>query len=62
MIKVEGYKAFRGIMRIVPKRLGYEPFEIKSDWLYKPDADCWYDGSSSYPASVCEIVEDLTEK
>lgn len=61
MIKVEGFKAFRGTMKIVPKRLGYEPFEVKGDFLYKPEADCWYGGGSSYPASICEVVEDLTE-
>ena len=61
MIKVEGYKAFRGIMRIVPKRLGFEPYEIESDWLYKPETDCWYDGISSYPASICEVLEDYTK-
>lgn len=61
MIKVEGYKAFKGIMRIVPQRLGYEPFEIKGDFLYKPETNCWYNGGSSYPASICEVVEDLTE-
>ncbi len=61
MIKVEGYKAFRGIMKIVPKRLGFEPFEIEGDWLYKPETDCWYDGSSSYPASICEVADDYTK-
>lgn len=61
MIKVEGFKAFRGTMKIVPKRLGWESFEIKGDWLYKPEYDCWYNGDSSYPASICEVLEDLTE-
>ena len=61
MIKVEGYKAFRGVMRIVPKTILMQPFEIKGDWLYKPEYDCWYNGGSSYPASICEVVENLTE-
>ena len=55
-ITVEGYKAFRGVMRIVPKTVLMQPFEVSGDWLYKPEYDCWYDGKSSYPASICEIV------
>ena len=34
MIKVEGYKSFRGIMRIVPNTVLMQPFEIAGDWLY----------------------------
>ena len=61
MIKVEGYKAFKGTMRIVPKTVLMQPFEAKGDWLYNPEYDCWYGGGSSYPASICEVVEDWTE-
>ena len=61
MIKVEGFKAFRGIIRITPKTVLVKPFEVKGDWLYKPEHDCWYGGGSSYPASICEVVEDFTE-
>lgn len=67
MIKVEGYKAFKGIMRIVPKRLGVEPYEIKGDWLYKPEYDCWYVSgenvgwNNSFPNEICEVVEDYTK-
>jgi hypothetical protein len=61
MINVEGYKAFKGIMRIVPKTVLMQPFEIEGDWLYKPEYDCWYCCGSSYPASICEIVECWTE-
>ena len=57
-ITVEGYKAFNGIMRIVPKMVLMKPFEIKGDWLYKPECDCWYNGGSSYPASICEVVSE----
>lgn len=56
MICVEGYKAFRGKMRIIPRN-GIDPFVIESDWLYNPEYDCWYGNCSSYPASVCEIEE-----
>jgi hypothetical protein len=58
MIKVEGYKAFNGTMKITPKNVLFPPFEIKGDWLYKPEYDCWYDGKSSYPASICEVIEE----
>ena len=61
MIKVEGYKAFKGTMKITPKTVLMQPFEIKGDWLYKPEYDCWYNGGSSYPARICEVVEDFTE-
>ena len=61
MIKVEGYKAFRGVMKIVPKRLGWDSYEVEGEWLYKPDTDCWYNGGSSYPASICEVARDEDE-
>ena len=60
MIKVEGYKAFRGVMKITPKTEAVKPFELESDWLYKPDTDCWYGDGRSFCASICEVVEDLT--
>ena len=60
MIKVEGYKAFKGTMKITPKNADFKPFELEGDWLYKPDADCWYGGGRSFCASICEVVEDLT--
>ena len=58
VIEVEGYKAFRGVMKITPR--GNSPMgivRVVGDWLYKPDTDCWYGRGSSYPAQVCEIVE-----
>lgn len=61
MIKVEGYKAFRGIMRIVPKNESIKPFEMKGDWLYKPERDCWYGCGRSFCACICEVVKDYTE-
>ena len=57
IIKVDGYKAFRGKMKISPKN-SMQPFVIESDWLYKPEYDCWYGNCSSYPASICEVVEE----
>lgn len=56
MICVEGYKAFRGTMKISPKNM--EPKFVLGDWLYKPEYDCWYGNGSSYPASICEIYID----
>jgi len=34
MIQVEGYKAFRGTMRITPKNPQFPQQEIHGDWLY----------------------------
>lgn len=62
MINVEGYKMFRGAMRITPKCEGVEPFEIAGNWLYKPQYNCWYSGGRSFVADICEVVEDETER
>lgn len=59
IIETENYKMFKGVMKITPKTILMQPFEIKGDWLYKPEYDCWYNGGSSYPASICEVVEEL---
>lgn len=60
MIKVEGYKAFRGTMLITPKNPQFEPFTVTGEWLYKPEYDCWYCGGRSYMAGVCEVITDDT--
>jgi hypothetical protein len=57
-ITVEGYKAFKGVMKIKPMTVLFEPFEIEGEWLYKPEHDCWYGGGSSYPARICEVVRE----
>ena len=59
MIKVEGYKAFKGVMKITPKISKVKPFELEGDWLYKPDTDCWYGKGSSFSNDICEIVRDF---
>ena len=61
MISCEGYKMFRGIMRIVPKNPNISCKDIESVWLYKPEYDCWYGNGSSYPADICEVIEDVTQ-
>lgn len=61
MLKTEGYKMFRGVMRIVPKSDKFKPFEVDAEWLYKPEYDCWYGNGGSYSADICEVVEDRTE-
>ena len=59
MIKVEGYKAYHGDMKIVPKNVLYRAFYITDkDWLYIPDTDCWYGDGSSFPAEICEPIEN----
>lgn len=60
MIKVEGYKAFHGVMRITPKNPQCKPFDIEADWLYKPEHGCWYGNGSSFCEEICEVIEDRT--
>lgn len=60
MICSEGYKAFRGTMRIVPKNPSMKPYELTADWLYKPEYQCWYGKGSSFPEEICEVMVDLT--
>lgn len=60
MICVEGYKAFRGIMKITPTNPNFPAEEIEADWLYKPEYDCWYGKGWSYPASICTVILDKT--
>ena len=59
MIKVEGYKAFKGVMLITPNNPNIKPFELESDWLYKPEYECWYNSfGNSYTANICQVLED----
>ena len=60
MICSEGYKVFRGTMRIVPKNPNMKPYELTTDWLYKPEYQCWYGRGSSFPEEICEVLVDLT--
>ena len=59
IIEVDGYKAFRGVLKVTPKTSAIAPFELEGDWLYKPEYDCWYGCGRSLPASVCEVVKVL---
>lgn len=58
MVEVEGYKAFKGVMKITPKCDTIKPFEIECDWLYKPDTECWYGSGRSFSKDICEIVKE----
>lgn len=58
MIKVEGYKAFHGSMKIEHRLRGPEIIEDK-DWLYKPDTDCWYGAGRSFHDDFCTPMEDV---
>ena len=58
MIKVEGYKAFHGVMRISPLVPSIEPFEVEADWLYKPDTGCWYGKGSSFGENICQVISE----
>ncbi len=55
MIEVEGFKAFRGVMRVVEVR--NRAHAIRGAWLYRPDTDCWYCGGKSYPADICVVLK-----
>lgn len=57
VISVEGYKAFRGTMRISPVFSDFPPYDIRGEWLYKPDTGCWYGKGSSFPEDICTIME-----
>ena len=57
MICVEGYKAFRGTMKVTPGNPEYPPYELTGEWLYKPDTDCWYCKGQSFPAFTCTPIE-----
>ena len=61
MIKVEGYKAFHGVMKITPKIKCVPPVEIEGDWLYKPEYKCWYGNGASYGEEICKVVSDDAE-
>lgn len=56
MIQVEGYRAFRGTMRITPKA-AVPAFELTGDWLYRPDTGCWYGKGSSFAPEICTVME-----
>ena len=58
MIEVEGYKAFKGVMKITPKCQNIVPFELEGDWLYKPDMECWYGKGKSFSKDICEIARE----
>jgi hypothetical protein len=59
MIRVEGFMAFHGDMKIIPKNSLYPPFHIvNKDWLYRPDTDCWYGNGQSFQADMCEPLEN----
>ena len=61
MIIVNGYRAFKGVMRIT-NVLG-EEFEIEGSWLYRPDTGNWFckETDDRFSCDVCEIVKDYTE-
>lgn len=56
IIHIEGYKVFTGTMRITPKA-AVPAFELRGDWLYKPETGCWYGLGSSFAEEICKIVE-----
>lgn len=57
MITAEGYKAFRGILKITPKNDSIEPFTMEGDWIYRPDTKCWYGCGRSFPETICEVYD-----
>ena len=59
MIKVNGYKAFHGVMKIIPATKGMKEYSIESDWLYDPYAGIWYnDKGCIIPDYMCFPLEE----
>lgn len=58
MISIEGYKAFRGTLQVTPRGGNFNPVILNGEFLYRPDTECWYHKGSSYPADICEVVND----
>ena len=56
IISCEGFKAFRGTMKITPKAK-VPSFELTGDWLFKPDTGYWYGKGSSFAEDICTIME-----
>jgi hypothetical protein len=53
----DGYKMFKGRMKISPKDRNATPYYITGTWLYKPATDCWYCENSFWSSKICEIIE-----
>lgn len=51
MLTCEGYKMFKGVMRV-------GECAVDGVWLYKPEYNCWYNNGHSYPANVCTVIID----
>jgi hypothetical protein len=60
MLKSEGFKMFRGVMRITPKTNMFKPFEVYGTWLYRPDTGCWYCDGQSFTEDIVMIIRDDT--
>jgi hypothetical protein len=54
MIEVDGFRAFRGMMRVYAV---VGDLDVYGDWLYRPDTDCWYCGGKSYPSAACVVLD-----
>ena len=59
MLEVEGYKMFYGIMKIFPKNVEIQLYDVEGTWLYKPEYKCWYCGGWSYPEDICSVIADF---
>lgn len=58
ILQCEGYKMFEGTAKIVPLNEDIKPFEMTGTWLYKPQTNCWYCNSRSFPEVVVKVEED----
>lgn len=58
MLSCEGYKMFKGEMKITPKTSYVNEFTLSGVFLYKPDTNCWYHKGSSYTANICTVIKD----
>ena len=61
MIYCNDYKAFRGILIIIPEHPSLPCKELFGNWIYKPKYKKWFNGNLSFPDEICEIIEEYEE-
>lgn len=66
MLQCEGYKMFKGTMRLLARLPGANDILYTGTWLYRPDNRMWYlNGCPDYPFGTSfhedrvQIVEEV---
>lgn len=60
MSEEKGFRPFFGKMKITPKSAKFPAKIFVGEWEYRPETDCWYGCGQSFPADICEILEETT--